>query len=171
MKLKALLTGVLLIAVQANAAPRKGITCADDALPDGDREEYLLKLNAGGKYDLTYIFTDGDMRDGVAEPVEAVIAKNLDCEIGKMHKQIATCSETNGQPNAWVQISMIKELSVSSGKERSSEYAQVVVSTQELAEAHAKGLAPQDTRVTKIPGKPDRATATVQILSGCDPLK
>lgn len=111
----------LLLSASAFASS-KGIVCTDDALPDGDKQDYTLEPNKDGSYTAYYQVQRGDMKNGVAEPSpKVVLAKGLTCSFGTKTPSLVDCSKKDkkGSVVAFFSTQLVTTISVSDGNEYS----------------------------------------------------
>lgn len=117
-----LLSLVLVISSTAFAA-KKGIVCTDNALPDGDKQDYSLELNKDGSYTAYYQIQRGSMRDGVTDPSpRVVLISDLTCSFGKETPALVDCKKLNksGKVDAYFSTQFVTTARVNDGEEYSS---------------------------------------------------
>jgi hypothetical protein len=132
------------------AGAATGILCTENNLPDGNFQEFEVKANTDGKYDITYRFEQGSIIDApTGEVSEVVIAKGMDCTFGTSTPGISNCQlkDKNGHVTAYFTSKFESEVyvdSVVSGKEYTADFMTISANLPELKKNFQAEGYPQD---------------------------
>jgi hypothetical protein len=132
------------------ASAATGVVCTENLLPDGNFQEFEVKANPGGKYDIVYRFEEGSMIDApTGEISEVVLATDMDCTFGQSTPGISNCQlkDAKGNVTAYFTSKFESEIYVDSvipGKEYAADFMTISASLPELEKNFQVEGYPQD---------------------------